>query len=139
MGKTKVLFLCTGNSARSQMAEGLLRHLPGERFEVTSAGTRPKGLNLLAVRAMKEVGIDISGHRSKDVAEFQGQDFSYVITVCDRAKQSCPVFPATTQLLHWSLDDPAEAPGTEEERLAFFRRVRDEISERIQEFIRQVG
>jgi arsenate reductase len=134
----KVLFLCTGNSARSQMAEGLLRHVAGNRFEVASAGIRPKGLHPLAVRAMQEIMIDISGQRSKDVAEFQGRDFSYVITVCDRAKESCPIFPGSTRKLHWSLDDPAEAPGSEEERLAVFRRVRDELAQRIHTFIEQV-
>jgi arsenate reductase len=120
------------------MAEGLLRHLAGDRYEVASAGIRPKGLNPFAVRAMQEIGIDISGQRSKDVAEFQGQDFSYVITVCDRAKESCPVFPASTRLLHWSLDDPAEAQGSQEERLAVFRRVRDEIAQYLRNFIAQV-
>jgi len=139
MGKIKVLFLCTGNSARSQMAEGFLRRLAGDRFEASSAGTQPKGLNPLTTRAMEEIGIDISGHRSKDVSEFKGHDFSYVVTVCDRAKQSCPVFPATTQVLHWSLDDPADTLGTEEEKLAVFRRVCDKIEQRIHEFVKRVA
>ena len=117
------------------MAEGFLRHLAGDRFEVLSAGIQPKGLNPLAVRAMREVGIDISGQRSKDVSEFLGQNFSYVITVCDRAKESCPLFPSPAQRLHWSLNDPAEAEGSEAERLAVFRRVRDEIASDIRDFI----
>jgi len=139
MDKTRVLFLCTGNSARSQMAEGFLRHLAGDRYEVLSAGIQPKGLNPLAVRVMRELGIDISGQRSKDVSEFLGQNFSYVITVCDRAKESCPVFPSPAQRLHWSLEDPAEAEGCEEDRLAVFRRVRDEIAGHIRDFIARVG
>jgi arsenate reductase len=135
MEKARVLFLCTGNSARSQMAEGFLRHLAGDRFEVFSAGIHPKGLNPLAACAMREIGIDISGQRSKDVSEYLGQDFSWVITVCDRAKESCPVFSSSAKRLHWSLNDPAEAEGTEEDRLAVFRRVRDEIASHIRDFM----
>jgi arsenate reductase (thioredoxin) len=130
--RTKVLFLCTGNSARSQMAEGLLRHFAGEQFEVFSAGTKPAGLNPLAVKAMREIGIDISDHRSKNVSEFLGASIPYVVTVCDRAKESCPIFPGAFKFLNWSFDDPAEARGTDEERLAVFRRVRDEIAAKIQ-------
>src|SRR3954453_7985 len=105
--KKKVLFLCTGNSCRSQMAEGLLRHVAGDRFEAASAGTHPQGLNPDAVAAMQEIGIDISHQRSKHVDDFAGDQFHSVITVCDRAKESCPIFPSTRSLLHWSFDDPA--------------------------------
>lgn len=135
MTKRTVLFLCTGNSARSQMAEGLLRELGGESFDVESAGTTPVGLNPLAVEVMHETGIDISGQRSKSVAEFLGKRFDQVITVCDRAKESCPIFPGAPQTLHWSFDDPAEAQGGEEERKRVFRRVRDEIRHRIRLFL----
>jgi len=134
--KRRVLILCTGNSARSQMAEGLLRHMGNERFEVWSAGTHPSHLNPLAVRAMRELGVDISAHRSKSVDEFHGQEFDYVITVCDQAKENFPVFPGRTERIHWSFDDPAAAEGSEMERLAVFRRVRDEIRERLKEFLK---
>jgi arsenate reductase len=132
MAKPKVLFLCTGNSARSQMAEGLLRHLSGDRFEVLSAGTHPVGVNPLAVEAMQEVGIDISGHYSKDVREFLGKPIEYVVTVCDRAKESCPIFPGTYKFLSWSLDDPAAVAGAKEEKLRAFRRIRDEIRKHVE-------
>ncbi|MGD9563111.1 MAG: arsenate reductase ArsC [Pyrinomonadaceae bacterium] len=135
--KKRVLILCTGNSARSQMAEGLLRHDGGDRFEVESAGVIASFVRPQAIAAMKEVGIDISGHRSKSVDEFVGQAFDYVITVCDNAKESCPVFPGKTERKHWSFDDPAEATGTEDEILAVFRRVRDEVRDRLGEFIKQ--
>lgn len=135
MGKARVLFLCTGNSARSQMAEGMLRHLAGEKFEVVSAGTQPVGLNPLAVEAMREIGIDISSHTSKNVSQFLGQHFSNVITVCDNAKESCPIFPFAFRSLHWNLDDPAAAEGSKEERLQVFRRIRDEIGERVRAFL----
>jgi arsenate reductase len=125
--KKRVLILCTGNSARSQMAEGLLRHDAGDRFEVESAGTRPSHVRPEAIAAMNELGIDISGHRSKSVDEFAGQQFDYVLTVCDNARESCPIFPGQTARIHHSFDDPAEAKGTDEERLAVFRRVRDEL------------
>jgi arsenate reductase len=125
--KKRVLILCTGNSARSQMAEGLLRHDAGDNFEVESAGTRPGHVRPEAIAVMKELGIDISGHRSKHVAEFQGQSFDYVLTVCDNAKESCPVFPGHSKRIHKGFEDPAPLQGTEEERLALFRRVRDEI------------
>lgn len=131
--KAKVLFLCTGNSARSQMAEGYLREVAGNRFEALSAGIEPKGLNPLAVEAMREIGIDISGQRSKDVREFLGQAIPYVITVCDNAREHCPIFPRTYKFLHWSFDDPASAKGSHDEKLAVFRRVRDEIARRIEE------
>ncbi|WP_447972172.1 arsenate reductase ArsC [Nitrospira sp. Kam-Ns4a] len=135
--KKRVLFLCTGNSCRSQMAEGWLRHLAGDRFDAASAGTHPVGLNLEAVAVMQERGVDISRHRSKSVEEFTGQRFDYVITVCDRARESCPLFPGAARSLHWSFDDPAATQGPLEERLAVFRRVRDEIAARIGEFIRE--
>lgn len=133
--RKRVLILCTGNSARSQMAEGLLRHDAGDRFEVRSAGTYPTRVREEAIEAMGDVGIDISTHRSKSVDEFAGRDFDYVITVCDNAKENCPVFPAATKRIHWSFDDPAVAAGSADERLAVFRRVRDEIRERLREFI----
>jgi len=132
----KVLILCTGNSARSQMAEGLLRHDVGNVSEVFSAGTKPSQVRPEAIAVMREVGIDISGHRSKSVEEFAGQDFDYVITVCDNAKQGCPVFPAKTKRIHWSVEDPAAAQGSEQERLTAFRRVRDELRARLQAFAR---
>jgi arsenate reductase (thioredoxin) len=125
--KPKVLFLCTGNSARSQMAEGYLRHAASEKFEALSAGIEPKGLNPLAIEAMREIGIDISRQRSKDVVTLLGQPIPYVVTVCDNARERCPIFPGTWKFIHWSFDDPAEASGAYEERLAVFRRVRDEI------------
>jgi arsenate reductase len=130
----RVLILCTGNSARSQMAEGLLRHDAGKVYDVVSAGTKPSHLRPEAVTVMRELGIDISGHRSKSVDEFAGQDFDYVITVCDNAKQSCPVFPAKTKRIHWSIEDPAAAQGSEEEILTAFRRIRDELRTRLQAF-----
>jgi arsenate reductase len=127
----RVLILCTGNSARSQMAEGWLRDFGGESFEVYSAGTRPSTVRPEAVEAMREVGVDISSHRSKSVDEFEGREFDYVITVCDNARESCPVFPGKTERVHWSFDDPAATEGTWDERLAAFRRVRDEIGKRL--------
>jgi arsenate reductase (thioredoxin) len=127
MGKPRVLFLCTGNSARSQMAEGYLHHIAGDRFEAMSAGITPKGLNPLAVEAMQEIGIDISHQKSKDVATLLGQHVPYVVTVCDNAKERCPIFPGTWKFLHWSLEDPAAAMGTHDEKLAVFRQVRDQI------------
>lgn len=123
--KKRVLILCTGNSARSQMAEGLLRSLAGDRLEVFSAGTRPVGLNPNAVQAMAEIGIDISGHRSKSVDEFAGQELDLIITVCDHARESCPFFPGSTERIHHGFKDPAAA--TPESQLAEFRAVRDEI------------
>ncbi|HEX8652843.1 MAG TPA: arsenate reductase ArsC [Pyrinomonadaceae bacterium] len=131
----RVLILCTGNSARSQMAEGLLRQMGGDRFEVLSAGTEPSRVNPLAIEAMREVGIDISNQRSKSVDEFQGQEFDYVITVCDRANRNCPVFAGRTQRIHWSFDDPGAAVGETGERLVVFRRVRDEIEGRLRDFV----
>jgi arsenate reductase len=127
MGNPKVLFLCTGNSARSQMAEGYLRHIASDRFEPISAGLEPKTLNPLAVEAMEEIGIDISRQKSKDVVTLLGQHVPYVVTVCDNAKERCPIFPGTWKFLHWSFEDPAEATGAHEEKLEVFRRVRDQI------------
>jgi len=127
----RVLFLCTGNSARSQMAEGLLRMHGGSDFEVFSAGTDPQGLNPLAVEVMREGGIDISGQESKPLDRFVGQRFNYIITVCDRARDNCPTFPGDNQRIHWGFDDPAAATGTREQQLAAFRRVRNEINERL--------
>jgi len=132
---TRVLFLCTHNAARSQMAEGLLRHLAGDRFLVFSAGTRPTALHPLAVAAMGEVGIDISGQRSQGVSGYAGSPFDYVITVCDQAQEECPVFPAAGRQLHWSLPDPAATEGDETARLAAFRQVREDLAGYIREFM----
>ena len=132
--KKRVLILCTGNSARSQMAEGLLRHLAGSRFEVESAGVEPSFVRPQAIAAMRERGVDISHHRSKSVDEFIDQEFDYVITVCDNARERCPAFPGKTERLHWSFDDPAMATGDAESVMAIFRRVRDEIESRLREF-----
>ena len=132
----RVLFLCTGNSCRSHMAEGILRKLAGNRFEAFSAGSKPAGyVHPLAITAMKEFGEDISGHRSKSLSEFAGQPFDFVITVCDNAKEACPNFPGANQQLHWSFDDPAHASGSDEEKMKVFRRVRDEIQTRLRLFI----
>ncbi len=131
----RVLILCTGNSARSQMAEGLLRHDGGPAFEVSSAGTKPSQVRPEAIEAMKEVGIDISGHRSKSVDEFADQEFDYVVTVCDNAKESCPVFPGKTERIHWSFEDPAAVEGDWETRLSAFRRIRDEIREKFHSLV----
>lgn len=136
--KQTILFLCTGNSARSQMAEGWLRHLAGDRFEVFSAGTHPVGLNPGSVEAMGEVGIDIAHHRSKSVTEFAATPIDYVITVCDRVKETCPVWSGSKHLMHWSFDDPAAEPDPEKRR-GVFRRVRDEIANRIRQFVDETG
>jgi arsenate reductase len=133
--RERVLILCTGNSARSQMAEGLLRHDGGGgRFEAFSAGVNPSRVRPEAIEAMREIGVDISGQRSKSVEEFAGQSFDCVITVCDNARERCPFFPAETKRIHWSFDDPAAFEGDDAERLAVFRRVRDEIRARLREF-----
>lgn len=132
MSKQTVLILCTGNSARSQMAEGLLRHMAGDRFEVASAGTKPSSVRPEAIQAMDEIGINLEGHRSKSVDEFAGRPIDYVITVCDNAKESCPIFPARTRRMHWPFDDPpGPHEGTHEERIAVFRMVRDQLRERL--------
>jgi arsenate reductase len=130
----QVLFLCTGNSARSIMAEALLRHPGGAAFEVYSAGTEPKGVNPLTLRVLTEAGLDASWPRSKSVNEFLGEPFDYVITVCDQARQACPVFPGVHESLHWGYEDPAAATGTDEERLAVFRRVFIQMGERVAQF-----
>ena len=135
INRKRVLILCTGNSARSQMAEGLLRNLAGDRFDVASAGVSPTEVRPEAISAMNEMGIDISRHRSKSVDEFAGQEFDYVITVCDNANEQCPVFPGNTERIHWSFDDPAAAQGDEQSRLAVFRCVRDEILHRLRLFV----
>ena len=132
MTRKSVLFLCTGNSARSQIAEGLLRSMAGDRYEVHSAGTHPKGLHPQTVITMREIGIDVSQHTSKSTDMFQGKPFDFVVTVCDRAKESCPFFPGARSL-HWSFEDPADA--TAGEQLALFRRVRDQIRRRLEEFV----
>ena len=133
MSKPAVLFLCTGNSARSQMAEGFLRQIAGERYEVLSAGISPKGINPLAVEAMQEAGVDISGQRSKDVQELLGTPVQYVVTVCSNAKEKCPIFPGAYKFLHWDLEDPAAAEGSREEMLAVFRKIRDRIFAHIEQ------
>jgi arsenate reductase (thioredoxin) len=130
----RVLFVCTGNSARSQMAEAVLRQMGHGAFETFSAGTDPRGVNPLTVRALAKAGIDTTDARSKSVTEFLGQSFDYVVTVCDRARETCPVFPGGAESLHWGFDDPAEATGTESERLAVFERVLGEISARLRTF-----
>ena len=137
--KKRVLILCTGNSARSQMAEGLLRAIGGESVEVFSAGTNPSSVRPEAIAVMSEIGIDLAGHRSKHVREFDGQHFDYVITVCDDANESCPIFPGDTARIHWSVPDPAAVEGSETERLAAFRRVRDSLAEAFRDFINRTG
>ncbi|HEV2488299.1 MAG TPA: arsenate reductase ArsC [Candidatus Acidoferrales bacterium] len=127
MKKLRVLILCTGNSARSQMAEGLLRHDSGDRFEVSSAGTNPKPVRPEAVVVMREIGIDISAQRSKHVDDFAGQSFDYVLTVCVHAMEHCPLFPAATRMIHRDFPDPAALDAPAAERLALFRRVRDNL------------
>lgn len=139
MNKKRVLILCTGNSARSQMAEGFLRHDAGELFEVKSAGVEPSEVRPQAVEVMREVGIDISGQRSKSVDEFSGEEFDYVITVCDNANERCPIFPGKTKRIHWSFADPAAATGDEDAKLAVFRRVRDQIRQRFGEWTSELN
>jgi arsenate reductase (thioredoxin) len=135
--KKKVLILCTGNSARSQMAEGILRHDGGDVFDVFSAGTKASFVRPEAIQAMNEIGVDISNHRSKSIDEFIGQQFDYVITVCDNAKESCPVFPDNAALIHQNFEDPpSPGVGDDEFRLAVFRRVRDEIRQWMKGFIK---
>ena len=134
--KTSVLFLCTGNSCRSQMGEGFLRELGGKRFEAHSAGTEiADRVNPLAVKAMAEIGIDISSQKPTDLAVYDDQDLDLVITVCDNARQSCPMFLGARENVHWSLEDPAEAQGSEEERMVVFRTIRDEIRRRVEHLI----
>jgi arsenate reductase len=137
--KPAVLFLCTGNSCRSQMAEGWLRHLAGSRFEALSAGTNPVGLHPRAVTAMAEVGVDISRQQSKHVSDVLVPHPEYVVTVCDRAKETCPAIHGGATTLHWSFDDPAEAKGSDDDRAKVFRRVRDEIAEKIRDWLKTGG
>lgn len=132
---TRVLFVCIGNSCRSVMAEALLRQHGGDAFEVHSAGTEPKGMNPLTLRVLAETGIDASWARSKSVDEFRDQAFDYVITMCDEAREACPIFPGLHQSLHWGYEDPAAAEGTDAERLAVYRKVLIQIDERIREFV----
>jgi len=133
--KQRVIFVCTGNSARSQMAEALLRHEAGDRFEVVSGGVSPRPVHPMAIAAMAKAGIDISQAESKSVMRFATQSFDYVITVCDRARQTCPVFPGVGEVLHWGIDDPAEVEGTDVERQAAFDRALRELSGRIHAFV----
>lgn len=140
MLKQRVLFLCTGNSARSQMAEAWLRRLAGDHFEVFSAGLDPKGVHPLTIQVMEEAGLDMRAHRSKRLADFfGGPHFSYLITVCSSAEEKCPIFPGMGQRLHWPFNDPAAVQGSEGERLAAFRRARDEIRARVREWLLELG
>jgi len=134
MGKKKVLFICTHNSARSQMAEGFLRHLAGDDFEVHSAGTEASVVRPLAIEVMSEIGVDISGQSSKTLQHYLDEPWDFVITVCDDANESCPVFPGASERMHWSFEDPSKATGTEEERRVVFRRVRDQVIQRVRIF-----
>lgn len=138
MGKPRVLFICTGNSARSQMAEGFLRHYAGDEYEVYSAGLEPRPVNPLAVDVMREVGIDISGQTSKGVRDYLGRvHFGFIITVCTDAERECPIFPGVSIRLHWPFDDPAAAAGSDDERRQVFRRVRDEIDAAVRAWIEE--
>jgi arsenate reductase len=139
MEKKRVLILCTGNSARSQMGEGLLRYDAGEQFEVQSAGTKPSVVRPEAIAVMREIGIDISGHRSKSVQALDGLKFDYLITVCDSARESCPVFFGAAKRLHRDFDDPAAFKGSEEERMAMYRRIRDELRSYLKACTKEVG
>ena len=141
MQKTKVLFLCTGNSARSQMAEAFLRRRAGDRFEVHSAGLEPRGINPFTVRVMEEIGYDLSGQRAKDVTKYLGRDhFGYLITVCAHAEEHCPkTFLGVSKRIHWPIEDPAAFEGSEEETLEKFRQARDEISARIEAWLEELG
>lgn len=135
MEKTRVLFLCTHNSARSQMAEGFLRAMAGDRFEAQSAGTEKTSVNPLAIRVMAERGIDLGGHASKVYDGLMQERWDYLVTVCDDANERCPFVPGSVKRLHWSFEDPSRARGTEEERLRVFRRVRDQIEQRLAEWL----
>jgi arsenate reductase len=137
MKKLRVLFVCIGNRARSQMAEGFLRQSAGHRFAVHSAGTKPKGLSPITVEVMREVGIDVSEHRSKSVEEFVGENFDYVITVCDVARAACPRFDRSKRELHWSITDPAELEAAGAVSIDAFRAARDELRVRVEEFIQR--
>jgi arsenate reductase len=135
--KKRILFVCTQNSARSQMAEGLMRFLYGDRYEVFSAGTESYRVNPYAIQAMDRANIDIRAHRSKSIDEFNGEEMDYVVTVCDKAKENCPYFPGGKILLHQSFSDPAAVSGSDEQILAEFERVRDEIKIWIEESVEQ--
>jgi len=136
MSKPRVLFLCTGNSARSIMAEALLRYYASDHFEVFSAGLEPKGINPYTIRVMNEIGLDVSGGRSTDVMEYLGKThMGYVVTVCSNAEERCPIFPFGTQRLHWPFEDPAALAGTDADKLAKFRAVRDQIDARIRAWL----
>ena len=135
MTKERVLIVCTGNSARSQIAEGLIRHEAGERFEVFSAGTQPTNVRTEAIQVMRELEIDISAHRSKPLTEFQGQEFDFVITVCDKAREKCPVFSGVPEQLHWPFEDPAAFTEIGEARLQAFRKLRDKTHARVMVFL----
>ena len=139
MGRKRLLFLCVHNSARSQMAEGLLRARAGDEFEAHSAGNVATEVRPLAIRAMAEIGIDISGQRSKSTAEYAGQRFDYAVTVCDDAKEACPYFANAARQVHWRFDDPSAATGSDDEKFAVYRRVRDEIRAQIDEFVSANG
>lgn len=134
----KILILCTGNSARSQMAEGLLKHIAKGKYEVFSAGTKPSIVRPEAIKVLAEIGIDISANRSKSVDEFAGEEIHYVLTVCESARENCPYFPAKTRLVHHSFADPATVEGEEETRLDAFRKVRDELNEYLPDFISEI-
>jgi arsenate reductase len=135
MNRIRVLFLCTGNSARSVIGAALLRQIGGEAFDVYSAGTHPKGINPYTVRVLEPLGIDMSAERSKSVAEYEGQTFDYVITVCDSAGEACPVFPGAPQRIHWSFIDPAAAEGTDGDKLRAFQRTVRDMKARLAPFV----
>lgn len=135
----RILVLCTGNSCRSQIAEGFFRHYGGERVQVASAGLVPKGVNPRAIQVMKEVGIDLVQHTSDHLSKYIGQSFDYVITVCDNAAANCPVFPGAGTKLHWPFEDPADTTGTEEQVIASFRRIRDEIGIKVKNWLETSG
>ncbi len=135
MSTIRVLFLCTGNSARSIIGAALLKQIGGDAFEVYSAGTHPKGINPYTVRVLEGLNIDLSGERSKDVAEFAGQSFDYVITVCDAAAEECPIFPGAPERTHWSFVDPAAVEGSDEEKLRAFQRTLREMQMRLSTFV----
>ncbi len=137
-GKKSILVLCTGNSARSQMAEGLLKAICGDRYDIYSAGTKPSIVRLEAIEALKEIELDISGNRSKSIDEFSDNEIDFVLTVCDNAKETCPIFPAKTKRIHHAFEDPAEVEGTDNKRLEAFRKVRDGIANYLTEFVKEI-
>ncbi len=139
MKSLRILVLCTGNSCRSQIAEGFFRHYGGSQVEIFSAGLEPKGVNPRAIQVMKEVGVDISRHTSDHLSKYLGQSFDYIITVCDNAAANCPVFPGAGTKMHWPFEDPAEAVGTEEQILSVFRRIRDDIGIKVKNWLETQG